>query len=187
MSVTEASTDRLLSGLQKMVFYDQRFAKQLSGLYPEISPKHAPFTFVSTLVERIPTEHRDTAVGAALQRIVASYDHCPSPKDVRLRLAEGVLKACCNSDFRQFAEHARYFLAFPPKTPEEASSWENQLAFSAVKALTRERFVAASDDEWASVVADVIFGDRPMLQFEPDSAGRVPVVPRQFSELLPKK
>jgi len=187
MSMTEASTDRLVVALQKMVFYDQRFAKHLSGLYPDVSVSRAPYSFISTLVERIPHDQRFNAVSVALQKIINSYDHCPSPKEVRLALAEGAIQACCKITFKQQMERARSFLAFPPQTIKEAQSWENQILFSAIKSLSRERFMSVDEPEWVAAVADVIFGNRPLVTYQPESDSRPAATSRPFVELLRKR
>lgn len=185
MSTTEQSIAMLLDGLKRMVFYDNRFAAPVSGLNPEVSQAYAAYNYIAPLVGQIPEEFRDLAVAATLQRLVANYGHCPSPKEVRRALAEGTLKVVCDSDMNRLFEDAKRFLAFPPNEPQ-AQNWKNQVIYGAIKALGRPRFAEVDLDGWGEVVVDVIFGDRAMVAYREMPREEVKAVSRPFSSLLPK-
>lgn len=186
MSKTEDCIDSLLKGLEKMVFYDQRFAKPVSGLNSEISPNFASYNFLAPLVSHIPADCQEQAVQVTLQKLVVTFTHCPSPKELRIALADGALKACANSELNQLFEDAKRFLAFPPKDPAEADQWKNQVIFGAIKALGRSHFADVSPQEWGVAVADVVFGDKPMVAYREASREAVTAVQRPYSTLLKK-
>lgn len=180
-----ASAENILfEGLKSMVFYDQRFAKPLIGAYA--GAETAPYAYLTRLFVGIPLPMRADAAKLALLRIVNDHSHCPSPKDVRIILAEAVLKTQ-QLDIGSLYEKAKLFLAFPPTTETVASEWINKIIFSAIRHLGRERFMVASPEDWSATVADVIFGDADVVEYKPSVKDPIVSIPHDFRKLLDSK
>lgn len=174
----------LFEGLKALAFYEQRFAKPLIGAFE--GTDMAPHAYLSDLFVRIPQSYREEAAKLALLHIVNSCEHCPSPKDVRSILADAVLKTQQLS-FSSLYEKAKFFLAFPPETPEAAGEWINRVIFSSIRHLGRERFTIVTEEEWSIAVADVIFGDVELVQYIPNPKKAPTLKQHDFKKLLNTK
>lgn len=172
----------LLDGLKSMVFYDQRFAKPLIGSHDGM--EGAPYQYLSGLLQGIPAKYHADAARLALLQIIKECDQCPSPRQVRLVVAEAALKAQ-QLDFASLYERAKLFLSFPPASAAAAAEWINKVIFGAVRHMGRDRFQVADAAAWSAAVADVIFGDAPLVEYEVRSAEAKPEpTHRDFKKLL---
>lgn len=184
----------LYEGLKLMPFFEQRFARPVSGLYsgdgavaddPETA-KAASHTFLMDLLFSLPENIRAETATQALRIILNEKEHCPAPKEVRVFVARAALQVC-GYTFQSFYKKAERFLAFPPKQEEESEEWINKVVFTAISVVGRDRFIVISEEGWAEVTTDVLFGGVELKTYEPKVQDDLPRKHHDFKSLLKPK
>jgi hypothetical protein len=159
----------VLRVLEKKAYFKHRFLEQVLALYqsnsetPSAFPTLPASLYLGSLFNRIP-EHLRVKVGnIAAKHVVDDFDGCPTPVEVRAVIAQATLESMSLS-YESLAERAKLFLACPPTDQEIASRWPEQVLYSTILRIGRDRFTSIAPDDWKREVSQTVFGDGEVLK-----------------------
>ncbi|KVV07474.1 hypothetical protein [Burkholderia ubonensis] len=185
-----AGAHTVLRVLEKKAYFKHRFLEQVQALYRADAEHSFPMLpaslYVTALFARVPEAIRSKVADLVSKRIVDSFEYCPTPVETRTLVAEATL-AALEMSFEQLAERAKLFTACPPTEQAVADRWTEQVIFTTLSRIGRDRFVSTSPAEWKDAVSQTILGDADALRsYQVPRPEAVSVVRKNFRELLPK-
>ncbi|CAJ6614464.1 Uncharacterised protein [Burkholderia pseudomallei] len=185
-----AGAHTVLRVLEKKAYFKHRFLEQVQALYQADSEHSLPTLpaslYLTALFARVPEGVRSKVAEIASRRIVNAFEHCPTPVETRTLVAEATL-AALGLSFDQLAERAKLFMACPPTEQAVADRWVEQVIYTVLAHIGRDRFAAISQSEWKDEVSQTILGDAEALRaYQVPTANQVSFVRKSFRELLPK-
>jgi hypothetical protein len=183
--------EAVLRVVENKAFYKSRFEAQVCGLYPSINPatqgRVASHHYLNSLLLSIPPDYAERTTQILARKLVDVEVNCPTPSEVRALAAQSALEAMGLS-FNGLYQRAKHFLAIPPASSEIAGRWVEQLIYTTILYLTRERFGTTSESEWRAALTEVIFSaDMPMMTYQVMSPTPAVVAEkRDFRSLIKK-
>jgi len=156
-----ATIDRVVAALSGKRYYKHRFEEQVAALYPQSTGtvEHVGIRlFVSELTTALPEGDRAKALGTLVRRAVNEWSECPTVAEFRSAFVDAAL-GVHKLNFRTLYERAKHFLAAPPTNQAIADRWIEQIIWTAVKLVTRERFADISPADWELAVIRVVTRD----------------------------
>lgn len=158
-STLEGSAEKILKVLEAKAFYSNRFLTPIKSLYPTMAGgKHArlPATmYIRSVLAELP-EHLVPAIAhLATRKIVEGAAPCPDASLFRQIISECALESCQLTPALLY-ERAKHFLALQPQSQQIADQWIEKIIYTAIRKLTRERFVSVEMEEWTQTVFDVL-------------------------------
>ncbi|MBN3729356.1 hypothetical protein [Burkholderia sp. Tr-20390] len=180
----------VLRVLEKKAYFKHRFLEQVQALYQADSEHALPTLpaslYLTALFVRVPVEVRSRVAELAAKRIVNAFEHCPTPAETRTLVAEATL-AALDLSFEALAERAKLFTACPPTEQAIADRWVEQVIFTAMSRIGRDRLASISPAEWKDEVSQTILGDAETLRsYQVPHSDPVRLIRKNFRELLPK-
>lgn len=157
----------ILAILESKSWYEQRFLKQVSSLYPnadnpKFQKKMIPLMYLQDLLQKVPAASQADTCSLAAKLIVDGAKECPYPSEVRTYVADAALQVA-GLTFDKLYERAKEFFAFPPTQQATADRWIEQIIYTTVKRITRERFALISAQDWQQAVAEVMLAPAVQL------------------------
>ncbi|CAE6794208.1 hypothetical protein R70006_04993 [Paraburkholderia domus] len=166
-AAVSAGAHTVLRVLEKKAYFKHRFLEQVLALYKASPNSELPTLpaslYLGGLFSRMPESARAKAGDIAARHVVDDFEACPTPVEIRAVIAEATL-ASMGLSFESLAERAKLFLACPPTDQAVASRWPEQVIYTTVQRIGRERFVSISPEEWRREISQTIFGEGEALK-----------------------